>query len=425
MEDLKKLFAEVKEKNDKTKRLTRTEKKEAEENSKNAAIDAAMAEETKEEVVDPLEFAPEVDVLSKFDGEWQDATAGIKKWDEKKAKIDELATACTNVKIKPASTESLTKFLKKEIGNSNMNIVMSAIKAAAAIQVGMKKDFAAGTKDLIGAILLKGKEKRPMILADVQTFLDGSMAATNMEAIAEEFIPMLTNVAPGVKILTVKFVETACQVTYIDVLQRIQNDLLPAMAKAMDDKDGGVRDLALHCMGILKGRLGESVMSKYLKDVNAQKLAKIEEAAKEVKATKYDRAENWKPPPPKKAAPAKKEVDEDALMTFDDPKPKRKPPPNIGKKPPSKKKPAEDAEMEEEAAPPKKAPPALSSAKPKAAPVSSSKGPSGPVIVEEDLGQALSKEEAQDIVDEFYSTATIAKFGAAKWQDKVEAFGEL
>jgi hypothetical protein len=41
------------------------------------------------------------------------------------------------------------------------------------------------------------------------------------------------------------------------------------MAKAMDDKDGGVRDLALHCMGILKGRLGESVMSKYLKDVNA------------------------------------------------------------------------------------------------------------------------------------------------------------
>jgi hypothetical protein len=30
-----------------------------------------MAEESKvEEVIDPLEFAPEVDVLSKFDGEW-------------------------------------------------------------------------------------------------------------------------------------------------------------------------------------------------------------------------------------------------------------------------------------------------------------------------------------------------------------------
>ena len=150
-----------------------------------------------------------------------------------------------------------------------MNIVMSALKAAAALQLGLKKDFAAGTKDLIGAVLLKGKEKRPMILAEVQAFLDGTMGATSLEAISEDFVPMISNVAPGVKALTVKYVEAACQVTYIDVLQRIQGDLLPAMSKAMDDKDGGVRDLALHCMGILKGRLGESVMSKYLKDVNA------------------------------------------------------------------------------------------------------------------------------------------------------------
>jgi hypothetical protein len=40
------------------------------------------------------------------------------------------------------------------------------------------------------------------------------------------------------------------------------------MVKVIDDKDGGVRDAALNCMGVLKGRLGESVMSKYLKDVN-------------------------------------------------------------------------------------------------------------------------------------------------------------
>jgi hypothetical protein len=85
----------------------------------------------------------------------------------------------------------------------------------------MKKDFAVGTKALIGAILLKGKEKRPMIIADVQTFLDGTMAATSLEAISEDFVPLISNVAPGVKAITIKFVEAACQVTYIDVLQRI------------------------------------------------------------------------------------------------------------------------------------------------------------------------------------------------------------
>jgi hypothetical protein len=95
------------------------------------------------------------------------------------------------------------------------------------------------------------------------------MNSTTLEAVGEEVIPRITDPAPGVKLGTIKFVEAACQVTYIDVLQRIQNELLPAILKVIEDKDGGVRDAALHCMGILKGRLGESVCSKYLKDVNA------------------------------------------------------------------------------------------------------------------------------------------------------------
>ncbi len=84
-------------------------------------------------------------------------------------------------------------------------------------------------------------------------------------------------------------------------------------------------------------------------------------------------------------------------------KPKRAPPKGLGQRP-AKKKPAEDAEManeevKEAPAPPKKAPPALgkkpalSSDKPKTV-ASSSKGPTAPVIQEEDLGAGLSKEDA-------------------------------
>jgi hypothetical protein len=39
------------------------------------------------------------------------------------------------------------------------------------------------------------------------------------------------------------------------------------MVKAVDDKDGAVRETAMHCMGILKGRLGDSIMDKYLKNL--------------------------------------------------------------------------------------------------------------------------------------------------------------
>ncbi len=59
------MFDEVKASGNKNKRVVRSEKAMEEEMKKNALIDAAMAEEKKaeEEAIDPLEFAPEVDIL--------------------------------------------------------------------------------------------------------------------------------------------------------------------------------------------------------------------------------------------------------------------------------------------------------------------------------------------------------------------------
>jgi cytoskeleton-associated protein 5 len=166
-------------------------------------------------------------------------------------------------------------------------------------------------------------------------------------------------------------------------------------------------------------------MDKYLKGVNPQKMAKIEEAAKEIKPSKYDRPENWKPPAPKK--PKVEKADEDMDMIE---KPKKAPPKGLGQKPPPKKKPAdEDAEMADEMPPPKapaaKKPPVLSSDRPKTAAVSSTKGPVAPVIQDEDLGHGCSKEEAIERVTENFSAGTIAKFEDAKWNIKCEGFTEL
>ena len=392
-----------------------------------------MAEETKEEeVIDPLAFAPEVDLHDKFNGEWLDATAAIKKWNEKKEKIDELINTCEKNKIKAGNFDGLIAFLKKELANSNINVATVAIKAAAALTKNLKKDFAAGVKGLINAVLLKFKEKRGIVLIEVKNFMDAALHATNMEEVKEGMIPCITNVAPGVKDGTIKFVEQAAQVTFIDVLQRVADELLPAMVKAIDDKDGTVRESALHCMGILKGRLGDSVMDKFLKNVNKQKMEKIDEAAKEIKPSKYDRPENWKPPAPKKPKAVKVEDDGDALMSFED-KPKRAPPKGIGVKPKKKAPVVEDEEMADEQivqpkAAVKKPPPNIGKKpEPRAKPASSgpTKGPTAPVIQEEDLGSGLSKEEAIEKAEEYYNAGTIAKFAEAKWQAKKEGFDEL
>jgi hypothetical protein len=79
----------------------------------------------------------------------------------------------------------------------------------------------------------------------------------------------------------------------------------------------------------------------------------------------------------------------------------KKPPPNIGKKPEPKPK----AEV----------------AKPAAKPAAKGTAVAG----EEDESGGLSKEEAIEKVESFYSAECVAKFEEAKWQDKVEGFKEM
>ena len=64
-----------------------------------------------------------------------------------------------------------------------------------------------------------------------------------------------------------KFIEKMALVTYVDVLQRVCDDLVPGVKARLEDKDGMVRDIAIHCMGILKGRIPDKV-EKYIKDLN-------------------------------------------------------------------------------------------------------------------------------------------------------------
>jgi hypothetical protein len=386
-----------------------------------------MAEEEKVPEIDVLEFAPEKDILLEFGGEWQDKVKEEKKWQDRKAKLDELGNACANVKIKPGSNEGMAAFLKGEAGNSNINIAMGAIAASTAIVKGMGKDFGVGIKILVGPVFLKYKEKRPMVQDLVNKFAEAVTKAVNMEFVAEEIIPLITNVAPGVKLGTIKYVEQAAIVNYIDVLQRIERDLMPVMVKAIEDKDGAVREAALHCMGILKGRYGESVAAKYLDKVNQQKLEKINEASKEVKPSKYDRPENYKPPAPKKEKKVEKKPekgDDEFTMDFTSEAPPKRKPPNIGKAPPKRVKKAEDVEMKNEEEEKKPSPaPIIESTPPverpkTAAPVLGDRPariPSAPMKDDDENKEGLSKEDAIAKVEEVFSSATVKKFEDAKW----------
>ena len=348
-------------------------------------------------------------------------TAAMKKWNEKKDELDKVVDACKNVKVKPGNFGPMVHFLNKEIRATNVNTSMAAIQVVTAIATGLKQDFAQFAKEVVEGVLLKYKEKRPMVQEACNNCCDALINSCNMEDVSEAVIPCITNIAPGVKNGTIKFVEKHAVTTYIDILQRVSDNLLPAVSKVVEDKDGTVRDNAIHCMGVLKGRLGEALMQKFIKDLNPQKTEKLNEAAKEIKPSKYDRPENWKPPVKKKAPVKKveesKDEDGDALMN-DEATPRRKPP-NIGKKPPSKKKPAADSAMADE----KK--PAAEAAPKRATTAASTKGPTAPIIADENLGAGMDAEQANEIVNANFDSATIKAFSGAKWQDKMQGFEGL
>lgn len=100
---------------------------------------------------------------------------------------------------------------------------------------------------------------------------------------------------------------------------------------------------------------------------------------------------------------------------MDDMSPPKKKPPNIGKKPPSKKKKAPAADS----APADEKKPAAEAAPRKAAPASSTKGPTAPIIADENVGAAMDADQAKDIVEENFEGSTVSAFSAAKWQEKV------
>jgi hypothetical protein len=61
----------------------------------------------------------------------------------------------------------------------------------------------------------------------------------------------------GVRKGVCAFVDRFILITYIDALKDMKDVLLGPIAAIADDKDVETKDIALHCLGTLRARLGE------------------------------------------------------------------------------------------------------------------------------------------------------------------------
>jgi len=162
IEELQKAREESKDK-PKDKRMTRAEKAQA----KEAAIDALIEEESKDEVIDAYDMAAEVDILTKYNPEWMENLLALKKWNEKKGLLEEIIAAAGAPKLKPGNCGHLVEGLKKLIMDSNIVVAQHAIKLVGALAKGLRSGFESSCPVLIPVLISRLKEKRPAFIEDI------------------------------------------------------------------------------------------------------------------------------------------------------------------------------------------------------------------------------------------------------------------
>lgn len=199
----------------------------------------------------------------------------MKKWNEKKEMLDELYNAANTPKIKAGDFGNLTKSIIKLMNDSNFAVQIAAVKVCGPLAKGVRKEFEACAKELVPSLLQKFKEKKAGFAEEILSVFESFQNSINMDNIVSELTTALQDKAPTVKKNTCVVIEKMALMTYIDVLQRCSPDIISALMKLSEDKEGEVRDAALNTLGIFKGRLGESAMSKYLTNLNPQKLEKV------------------------------------------------------------------------------------------------------------------------------------------------------
>lgn len=246
------------------------------------------AQQDQQESFDPYEFADEKDCLANYNEEWAEKLVACPKWDQKRDLLQDLAKDTAVIRLKPYDTSSLVTCLKKTLTDSNIVVAQLSIKICGQLAGALRTHFKESAKALVNPLLKKFAEKRTQVISDNQAALQNFLQACSLPELLENVMPALQDKNPNVIRYSSKFIESGVKLTFIDDLQDMKGQLIPALFALTNHSDKDVRDAALEVCGLFKGRLGEAIVGQYFKDLNAQKLAKINEAAGKYEKTDFD-----------------------------------------------------------------------------------------------------------------------------------------
>ncbi|XP_059352575.1 cytoskeleton-associated protein 5-like isoform X2 [Daphnia carinata] len=228
--------------------------------------------------IDPYELLEPVDILSQLPKDFYDKCEA-KKWQERKEAMDALEQLVANPKLQTGDYGDLVRALKKIIAkDSNVMVIAVAGKCLCGLANGLKKKFSPYALACIPTILEKFKEKKQNVVTAMREAIDAIYPSTTIEAIQEDVLAGLDNKNPSVKAETAAFLGRCfakCNATILN--KKLLKAYCPALIKALNESDPGVRDSSAEALGIAMKVVGEKVIMPFLPDLEAMKMAKIKE----------------------------------------------------------------------------------------------------------------------------------------------------
>ena len=130
--------------------------------------------------------------------------------------------------------------------------------------IGLRKDFIE-SKDFFCLLIEKFKDKNKKLVSDAFICLENILHySLNFEDSLEQIRTGLCSDKATIlsKEKICILVEKTILKTYITQLRKVSKIIAEMLYKITDDPSSEVRDAALHCIGILKFRIGDVAISK-------------------------------------------------------------------------------------------------------------------------------------------------------------------
>ena len=222
---------------------------------------------------------------------WCSEILKLKKWSEKKSKLEELINVTAFKPLKLKCSNDLISTLKVLLNDTNIMVVNAALKVIGQLADSLKDEFVVYHKLLFRPLLQRFKDKKSV--SEAEKCLEILSPYIKFEDIIDDVIEEIVdksttlrvhtclwlekNILPNISVNTIKFITCS--------------GLMKSLIKLSDEAIVEVRVAALGCIGIIKAMIGEDcTIQKIIADFNQQKQDKVRLAA-EVAKTKY--GEKW------------------------------------------------------------------------------------------------------------------------------------